>query len=161
MAEVFVGCGSNIEPEKHMRWALRELTTRFGPLKRSSVYRSAAHGFDGPDFLNMVVGFETAAPVDAVESALSALEAQCGRHSGERAGSRTLDLDLLLYGQRVDPAWRLPREDIDRYAFVRVPLIEIAPTLRHPLTGMIIGEHGTGSTEDRGALRRVGALDGV
>jgi 2-amino-4-hydroxy-6-hydroxymethyldihydropteridine diphosphokinase len=160
MPEVFVGCGSNIEPEANLRWAYTELEGRFGPLTASNVYLSAAYGFDGPDFLNMVLAFDTEQPVAAVEDVLSALETECGRDaSGERTGSRTLDLDLLLYGQRVDPAWRLPREDILRYSFVLVPLAEIAPKLRHPLTGIAIGATVAAAGSGLAPLTRLGAVD--
>ena len=140
MPEVFVGCGSNIEPERHLLWALGELERRFGPLRRSSVYRGAAYGFEGPDFLNMVVAFSSDEPVAVVEGFLSRLESEAGRDVGERSGSRTLDLDLLLFGQRVDARWRLPRDDVLRYSFVRIPLAELAPGLRHPVTGIAIQE---------------------
>jgi 2-amino-4-hydroxy-6-hydroxymethyldihydropteridine diphosphokinase len=140
MPEVFVGLGSNVEPEKNLRWALRELGSHFGHLNRSSVYQSPAFGFEGPDFLNMVVGFVTDSSVDAVEATLSKLENARGRDPADRAGSRTLDLDLLLLGQRVDAAKRLPRMDVLSYPFVLAPLAELAPALRHPVTGEVIGD---------------------
>ena len=129
MTEVFVGLGSNIEPEKHLRWALAELGHHFGKLDVSGVYRSPAFGFDGPDFLNMVVRFDTGADADAVEAVLSSLENECGRDDGARNGSRTLDLDLLLFGERIDAGRRLPRRDILIYPFVLAPLAELAPDL--------------------------------
>ena len=159
MPEVFVGCGSNIEPERHLRWALRELETRFGALERSTAYRCAAYGFDGPDFLNMVVRFRTDWRVDAVETVLSELEAACGREVGGRSGSRTLDLDLLLFGQRVDPAWRLPRDDILRYSFVNIPLAELAPALRHPVTGIKFAEAAGRACVDGSKPMPIGVLD--
>ena len=135
MPDVFVGVGSNIEPERHLRWALEKLEQHFGALKRSEIYRSPAYGFDGPDFLNMVVAFESDAHVDDVENVLSKLENECGRPSGERSGSRTLDLDLLLFGDRVDATRRLPRTDILIYPFVLKPLNDLAPERVHPVTG--------------------------
>ncbi|HEY5665381.1 MAG TPA: 2-amino-4-hydroxy-6-hydroxymethyldihydropteridine diphosphokinase [Gammaproteobacteria bacterium] len=159
MPEVFVGCGSNIEPERHLLWALGELERRFGPIRRSSVYRSAAFGFDGPDFLNMVIGFSTDEPVDVVEGFLSELESECGREVGSRSGSRTLDLDLLMFGQRVDPKWRLPRDDVLRYSFVRIPLADLAPGLRHPVTGIAMQDAGDRTTLDDANLTAIGALD--
>jgi 2-amino-4-hydroxy-6-hydroxymethyldihydropteridine diphosphokinase len=152
MPEVFVGLGSNVEPEANLRWALRELTNQFGPLNRSSVYRSPAYGFEGPDFLNMVVGFVADSSVDRVEEILSKLENARGRDRADRAGSRTLDLDLLLFGQRVDAAKRLPRMDVLSYPFVLAPLAELEPALRHPVTGEVIGDVW------RRASRRVATL---
>jgi 2-amino-4-hydroxy-6-hydroxymethyldihydropteridine diphosphokinase len=135
MPDVFVGIGSNIEPERHLRWALERLERQFGPLQRSDVYRSPAFGFEGPDFLNMVVGFECSGHVDDVEQVLSSLENECGRADGDRSGSRTLDLDLLLFGERIDAARRLPRTDILIYPFVLKPLNDLTPERVHPVTG--------------------------
>ena len=135
MPDVFVGLGSNIEPETNLRWAIEQLTQRFGDIVCSHAYQSPAFGFEGPDFLNLVAGFDTDTGVDDVEAILSALENSRGRDASDRSGSRTLDLDLLLYGQRVDARRRLPRVDVLSYAFVLGPLAEIAPGLRHPVTG--------------------------
>jgi 2-amino-4-hydroxy-6-hydroxymethyldihydropteridine diphosphokinase len=135
MPVVYVGCGSNIEPDSNLRWAIAEMRKRFGEIVCSTAYRSPAFGFTGPDFLNLVVAFESEAGPDAVEAVLSALENARGRADVERGGSRTLDLDLLLYGQRVDASRRLPRADILEYSFVLAPMAEIAPTLAHPVTG--------------------------
>lgn len=134
----FVGAGSNIEPHKHLRAAMTELEKRFGALSISSVYRTAAVGFDGEDFLNLVVAFETDRPVDEVIAGLDEVEAQAGRRrEGSRFSSRTLDLDLLMYGDRVvDRAGlTLPRDDILEYAFVLAPLAELEPDLVHPTAG--------------------------
>jgi 2-amino-4-hydroxy-6-hydroxymethyldihydropteridine diphosphokinase len=137
----FVSVGSNIEPAKHLRLALDELGRRFGPLQLSSVYRNRAEGFEGEDFLNMVVGFDTTAGAAAVIAELEQIHHLAGRVRGPQAfASRTLDLDLILYGDRIDPRLRLPRPDVTRYGFVLGPLAEIAPQLRHPATGETIGD---------------------
>ena len=158
MPEAFVGCGSNIDPEQNLKWALSELRKRFGELSCSSVYRSPAFGFEGPDFLNLVVGFQTDASADAVEAELSALETERGRNQGGRSGSRTLDLDLLLFDARVDPARRLPRADILRYPFVLVPLAEIYPTGRHPVTGISYQSAVKAGASSAASLSRVADL---
>lgn len=157
MPEVFVGLGSNIEPGRNLRWALTALERHFGTLLCSGVYRSPAYGFAGPEFLNMVVGFDTALDVDAVEAVLSELENARGRDPADRSGSRTLDLDLLLAGGRVDPLRRLPRADVLRYPFVLAPLAEIAPDLVHPVTGIAMAQ---ASESCRGAtLELLASLD--
>ncbi len=133
---VFVGAGSNVEPARHLRMALRELGRRFGPLMVSSVYRNRAVGFEGDDFLNMVIGFTTAECPEAIITELERLHGEAGRLRGAGAFCpRTLDLDLLLYGDEVSAQLRLPRPDITRYSFVLGPLAELAPKLRHPVTG--------------------------
>jgi 2-amino-4-hydroxy-6-hydroxymethyldihydropteridine diphosphokinase len=135
--DVYVGVGSNIEPATYLRRALESLRGRFPGLRASSVFRSPAWGFSGDDFLNMVVTFPSAAGAVDVERILSATEDQGGRErKAGRFNARTLDLDLLLYGQRVDPALRLPREDVLRYPFVLAPLAELAGSLTHPVTGV-------------------------
>lgn len=159
MPEIFVGLGSNIEPEENLRAALAALRNRFGDMRWSSVYRSPAFGFKGPEFLNMVVGFSADIGVDALEARLSELENARGRNLGPRSGSRTIDLDLLLYGRRVDASRRLPRADVLEYPFVLAPLAEIAPDLAHPVTGIPLGLAWSAMAGSVDALQRIGALD--
>ncbi len=134
MPRVYVGLGSNIEPEANLREAERRLSAELGPLDCSRVYRSPPYGFAGDDFLNMVVRFTSRAGPAAVDAVLTRIEDAAGRTS-ERRGARTLDLDLLLYGARVDAGQRLPRTDVLEYPFVLAPLAELAPDAVHPVTG--------------------------
>jgi 2-amino-4-hydroxy-6-hydroxymethyldihydropteridine diphosphokinase len=84
----------------------------------------------------LVVAFRSAAGVAAIKETLTAIENAAGRARMEpRPAACAVDLDLLLYGQRVDAQQRLPRVDILRRAFVLAPLAEIAPQLPHPVTG--------------------------
>jgi len=143
MPEVFVGIGSNIEPESHIRKAVGLLRARFGRLRLSPVYRNPAVGFVGEDFLNLVVAFESRTSVNEVRTALDKIEAACGRVRGSpRFAPRTLDLDLLMLGDLVTQApVRLPRPEILKYAFVLKPLADLSASLRHPLTGRSMAEH--------------------
>lgn len=134
----YVSAGSNIEPLPNLRLAIAELRRRFGPLQLSPVYRTPAVGFAGDDFLNLVLAFATSEPADAVVAELERLHGLAGRQRGPSAfASRTLDLDLLLYGDAVipEPPIKVPREDIRKYAFVLGPLADLAPGLVHPVTG--------------------------
>ncbi len=141
MTRAWISLGSNIEPEENLRHALRLLAARFGTLVTSPVYRTPAEGFVGDDFLNMVVGIETEEPPDRVKSALRAMEHARGRRRGsEKFSSRTLDLDLLTWGDLVDPDLGLPREEILHYAFVLGPLADVAADERHPVVGRTYGE---------------------
>lgn len=138
MPEVFVGAGSNIEPRRHLAAGLVSLAGHFGVLRLSPVYRNAPVGFDGDDFLNMVIAFDTDDPVAEVATTLAAIEAANGRTRAQTGMSpRTLDLDLLLYGDLVVAAGglRLPRDEITRYAFVLRPLADLAGERVHPLLG--------------------------
>jgi 2-amino-4-hydroxy-6-hydroxymethyldihydropteridine diphosphokinase len=134
MPEVFIGAGSNADPERRLRGALAELTRRFGPVRSSSVYRSAAVGIPAADYSNLVIAFTTELSVDSLRDELRAIEALAGRLRADSAVCE-LDLDLLLYGRRVDAVQRLPRPGLMTLPFVLVPLAELAPELVHPVTG--------------------------
>ena len=138
---VFVSAGSNIEPRANLEAACKALEQHYGELELSPLYRSPAAGFSGPDFLNLVAGFRTGeAPAEILER-LAGMETSAGRdRSAGKFSSRTLDLDLLLYGDRIDAALKLPHPDIKRYAFVLKPLADLAPELRHPITGATLAE---------------------
>ena len=141
MPSVFVSIGSNIDPERHVCSCLQALRERFGVLRLSTVYRTAAVGFDGDDFLNLVAAFDTEDTVDEVFDALHRIEDAHGRErSQQRFKARTLDLDLLLYGELVtrNDRYQLPRAEITRCAFVLKPLAEIAADVVHPNQGTTI-----------------------
>lgn len=138
MPRVFVSIGSNIEPEKNIRGAVRALRDAYGALTLSRVYESASQGFSGDNFHNLVAAFDSTESIQAVKAQLATIETAHGRTRGDRRlASRTLDLDLLLYDDAVihRAGLDLPRADIQEYAFVLAPLAEIAPDLRHPETG--------------------------
>ena len=137
MISAYIGVGSNIEPREHIRLAIDLLCQRFGALDVSPLYTCPAVGFSGPDFINLVVGFDTQLELSAVLDALHDIEAQCGRVRGQSTSSRTMDLDLLLFGDLVisQGKLKLPRDDILQYAFVLKPLADIAGDARHPQDG--------------------------
>ena len=136
---VFVSAGSNIEPRANLEAACAALGERYGALELSPVYESPAEGFDGPPFLNLVVSFRTEEAARDVLGALAELEERAGRdRSAGKFSSRTLDLDLLLYGDRVDATLKLPHPDIEHYAFVLRPLADLAGDLRHPTIGVAL-----------------------
>ncbi len=133
--DIYVSAGSNVDPERNLRSACRELVRRFGPVEASTVYRNPPVGFEGDDFLNFVLRFRSAEPAESILAELERLHAVAGRVRGPKPFT-PLDLDLLLYGDAVrSGVVRVPREDILRYAFVLAPLAELAPDLRHPVTG--------------------------
>jgi 2-amino-4-hydroxy-6-hydroxymethyldihydropteridine diphosphokinase len=160
MPDVCVGLGSNDDPQGRLVDAVEALARELGALRRSSVYRSAAVGTPAPDYLNMAVAFRSDSGPDAVKALLMAVEAAAGRARTEpRAALVALDLDLLLYGARVDAERRLPHPDVLRRPFVLAPLAELAPDVAHPLTGEALArawrslEQGAG-----GEVARLGAL---
>ena len=120
MHRAYLSLGSNIEPEKHLRAGIRALRERFGALIVSPVYRSAAVGFDGPDFLNLAVGLDTDLDAPALDAWLHALEDREGRRRDQpRYASRTLDVDIVLFDDRIIEGpghLRIPRPEL-REAF--------------------------------------------
>ncbi len=137
MPRGYISIGSNIEREKNIFSALRALERQFGKLQVSSIFETEPVGFSGDPFYNLVVGFDSELDVKAVASLLREIEMEHGRtHNSHKFSARTLDLDLLLYGDLVMTEGRLqlPREEITRYAFVLEPLAEIAPDLQHPVS---------------------------
>lgn len=142
MQRVWVSVGSNIEREANIRAALRELRDLFGELTLSPVYETEAVGFAGEPFYNLVVGFRTALPPATLHGLMHAVEARHGRTRGaDRFAPRTLDLDVLTYGDSVtnDGGKLLPRDEILHYAFVLAPLADVAGDEVHPSTGQTYG----------------------
>ena len=141
--QVFVAAGSNLEPEKNLAHACAEMLHSWPDAKFSRAYRNVAVGFEGPDFINLVVGFSTAHPVDAVIARLRAIETRCGRpRYAPKWASRTMDLDVLLFGDLVVKTddYTLPRPDLLKRPYMLGPLAEIAPDVVHPTEHRTIGE---------------------
>jgi 2-amino-4-hydroxy-6-hydroxymethyldihydropteridine diphosphokinase len=138
MPRVYVSVGSNVEPVRHIQAALASLAAHYGDLGVSPVYESRALGFHGGNFLNLVVSFETEEAPSTVAGRLKAVEAAEGRsREGPRFSDRTLDLDLILYGDAVltDGTLQVPRPEVLEHAHVLRPLADLAGDRRHPLTG--------------------------
>ncbi len=135
--QVYVSIGSNIQPSHNIHSGVRALREIYGELQVSPVYESAAVGFTGDNFYNLVVGFQTQEEALAVNQCLAEIETAHHRQRGhEKFSSRTLDLDLLLYDQQIieQDKLRLPRDEILKYAFVLRPLADIFPQGKHPIT---------------------------
>jgi 2-amino-4-hydroxy-6-hydroxymethyldihydropteridine diphosphokinase len=130
---VYIGLGSNLrEPERQVRTACGEIALIPGiRLRRcSSLYRTAPIGYaDQPDFINAVAEIRTVlAPLRLLEF-MRRIETDHGRVRELRNGPRTLDLDILIYGelQIADDELVLPHPRAHQRAFVLLPLLEIAP----------------------------------
>ena len=143
MTAVYVAAGSNVEPERHLARACAEIAKTWSDARFSRAYRNKAVGFDGPDFLNMVVGFHTTEPVEAVITRLREIETLCGRpRHAPKWASRSMDLDILLFGARIEKTadYTLPRPDLLKRPYMLGPMAEIAPGVMHPTAGKTIGE---------------------
>ncbi len=133
----YISIGSNIEREKNIRSSLISLKNQFGELIISSVYESEAVGFTGDVFYNLIVGFKSKLDVKIIAKQLREIELIHGRtQDSQKFSARTLDLDLILYGDLIihEGCLQIPRDEIKRYAFVLEPLAEIAANLQHPVS---------------------------
>lgn len=143
MARVYLSLGSNLEPQRYLRAAIAELREKFGDITVSPAYRSQSVGFDGADFINLAVGLDTTLSPDALNEWLHALEDRHGRRRDvPRYADRTLDVDIVLYETLVTCGagnLQIPRKEL-QHAFVLCPMADIAPDLRHPLTGQSMAE---------------------
>ena len=139
MTTVLLSLGSNLQPQQHLHAAVEALRARFGAIDVSPAYRTAAVGFDGPDFLNNAVAIETDEPLEALDQWLHDVEDAHGRdRSGPRFSDRTLDIDVVFYGDLIVEGpghLRIPRPEL-KHAFVLKPLADIAPDFIDPVSGL-------------------------
>lgn len=143
MAGGYISIGSNIDKDKNILASLHALERQFGKLTISSIYESEPVGFTGDTFYNLVVGFNSELGVKEVAKKLRQIELDNGRtRDSQKFSARTLDLDLILYDDLIlnDGRLRIPRDEIERYAFVLEPLAEIAPALKHPISHLSYAE---------------------
>jgi 2-amino-4-hydroxy-6-hydroxymethyldihydropteridine diphosphokinase len=139
----YVGIGANLEdPTAKVRTALDELGRLPATVlvRSSSLYRTAPVGYlDQPDFINAVAQLRTGLAAEALLLALLGIEARHGRVRSTRNAPRTLDLDLLLFGEQImdEPGLVVPHPRMHERAFVLVPLPEIAPGARVPGHGLV------------------------
>ena len=150
METAYIGMGANLPraagaPEATLAAAV----VRFGSLgrvaARSHLYSTKPVGFaDQPRFVNAVVALETAMPPRPLLEGLLAIEREFGRDrsAGIPNGPRTLDLDILLYGDRniSEAGLEIPHPRLAERCFVLVPLNEIAPEIRDPRTGLTVAQ---------------------
>jgi 2-amino-4-hydroxy-6-hydroxymethyldihydropteridine diphosphokinase len=135
---VFVGLGANLgDVAATVGAAFDALDALPGTrcVARSALYRSAPIDAQGADYINAVAQLQTQLSPAALLKELQAIEERFGRERPHRNAPRTLDLDLLLYGERriVTPQLTVPHPRMHERAFVLVPLAEIAPDLAWPI----------------------------
>jgi len=132
----WLGLGSNVDAESHIRAGIGELQRDFDKVALSPVYSSTAVGFEGDDFINLVARVETDMHPLALRDYLRDLEDRFGRQRGDaRFSDRTLDIDILLYDDLVlfSPKLEIPRAEILKFAHVLKPLADLDPQLVHPV----------------------------
>lgn len=143
MTRCYIALGSNLDnPEQQVKQAMTRLTEldSSSSMTCSSLYRSKPLGpQQQPDFINAVVGLECELPALQLLSRLQGIENDQGRVRAERWGPRSLDLDLLLYGEETidHPDLKVPHPEMAKRNFVLIPLYEIAAELTIPAMGKL------------------------
>ena len=135
MQQVFVSIGSNIDPRRNIEEARIILGNLFD-CTFSGLYETRAEGFEGNNFINSVVGFETDLQLIELRDKFKQIEKKMGRSDNQKGMSdRIIDLDIILYGDQViqDGDFDIPSKDIENYLFVLEPLAEIAGARHHPI----------------------------
>ena len=145
--KAFIGLGSNLgEREAMIRQALEAITRLPGTqlLRASSLYDPEPQGeVDQPNFLTAVAQIDTELTARQLLWNMLLIEKRLGRVRTQRWGPRTIDLDLLLYGNLIveEPDLVVPHPELTRRSFVLVPLVELDPLLVHPGTGETLLSH--------------------
>ena len=157
--QAYLCLGSNIEPEKNIRFAVQRVLADFEQVKISNLYRSAAVGFVGEDFLNLALSINTQLSLEALLDYTDALEKEAGRIRIRRgrSDSRTLDIDVVMYGnlQGKHAGREWPSADINENAHVLLPISEIAGGRIHPALGVKFSKLWREFDHDELTLERV------
>ena len=153
---VYLGLGSNMgDRQRNLDKALEFLSQRLRMGKISSIYDTESLGDTSqPRYLNLVCQAYTRLEPTALLALVKGIETKLGR-VGKSGAPRTIDIDILLYGDKVieTPELVIPHSKMTKRAFVLVPLDEIAPDLVHPASGKTIRELLKGVTEKQGVLK--------
>ncbi|MBI3180569.1 MAG: 2-amino-4-hydroxy-6-hydroxymethyldihydropteridine diphosphokinase [Myxococcales bacterium] len=142
---IYIGLGSNLgDREKLLQEAVLALCRidAVAVVGRSSLYESAPLGPPQPRYLNAVVSIECALEPERLLTILKEIERDLGRTEGDRWGPRPIDLDILLWGERVvaDAKLQIPHLDLHNRRFALEPLCELDPSAVHPLLGATMRE---------------------
>jgi 2-amino-4-hydroxy-6-hydroxymethyldihydropteridine diphosphokinase len=135
MSIAWLGLGSNVSAETHIRASIDELEKDFDNVSLSPVYSSTSVGFEGKDFINLVARVETEMHPLELRQYLRDLEDRFGRKRGvAKFSDRSLDIDILLYDDLVllSPVLEIPRAEILKFSHVLKPLADLEPDLIHP-----------------------------
>lgn len=138
MPLVYLGLGSNIEPIENMPEAATQLMMRFPGITFSTVYKTSPREMtDQPDFFNAVAEIRTLETPEEIHHKLQEVENILGKNIARRFGPRTMDIDLLLYGDQViEGPLTIPHPRMHERRFVLEPLCDlIDPEALHPILG--------------------------
>ena len=157
MVAVYLDIGSNIDREANIQSCVDELRNKFPNMVFSKAYESEAFGFTGDAFINVSASFETDLSYPELKALLKGIENQHARkRSNTKFISRTLDVDVLLYGDSIlHPDNDVPRAEILKFPFVLFPLAEIAADVMHPEQKKTIAELAKESELDKNTLTEI------
>ncbi|MCP4046060.1 MAG: 2-amino-4-hydroxy-6-hydroxymethyldihydropteridine diphosphokinase [Gammaproteobacteria bacterium] len=156
MSTAWLGLGSNVDADTNIRVGIRALEETFRNVRLSPAYISAAVGFEGDDFINLVARVDTDMHPIALRQYLRELEDHHGRKRNvPKFSDRFLDVDILLYDDLVvlSPVLEVPRAEILKFAHVLKPLADLDPELVHPSDRRTMSEIWESSGLDGGCLR--------
>jgi 2-amino-4-hydroxy-6-hydroxymethyldihydropteridine diphosphokinase len=145
MNDVYLLLGSNLgNREMFLQQAAYEIEKAIDPIaKRSAILQTPAWGkTDEPDYLNQALLIKTDMPATEILQTILAIELLLGRERIEKWGSRTIDIDILLYGDEIIslPGLIVPHPQLHKRKFAMEPLIEISPKLVHPIFNRAIAD---------------------
>lgn len=157
MVAVYLDIGSNIDREANIQSCIDQLLKDFPDITFSKAYESESFGFKGDPFINISAGFKTDLSYSELKKYLQNLE---NKHARKRSNTkfiaRTLDADVLLYGDSVlQPESDVPRAEILKFPFVLFPLAEIAADVIHPQQKKTIAELAKESELDKNTLTEI------
>jgi 2-amino-4-hydroxy-6-hydroxymethyldihydropteridine diphosphokinase len=135
VSTAWLGLGSNVDAQSHIRAGIAALKETFGDVSLSPAYASTAVGFDGDDFINLVARIETDMQPIELRQYLRDLEDRYGRvRDVPKFSDRSLDIDILFFDDLVlrSPILEIPRAEILKFAQVLKPLTDLEPDLVHP-----------------------------
>lgn len=157
MAQVFIGIGSNSQPDVHIPRALSALSEILDDIESSPYYLSPAVNDAQGEFVNFVLAGETSLLPHELVRQFKIIEKRCGRG----ASRQTIDIDLLLYDSLVisDGALQIPRKDIETFPFVLMPLAVMAPNFQHPVLGISLLELWERSGLDCAMMKEIALKD--
>ncbi len=143
MHKVYLSLGSNINAEQNIKNALSSLEQCFGSIEVSPIYESEALGFEGDNFLNLMVAIACEQDLSELIVELKTMEDQLGRvRGGPKFSPRVIDMDIVLFDDLCGEyaGIVLPRDELRKNAYVLLPLKDMAPELVDPESGLSMNE---------------------
>jgi len=156
MSVAWLGLGSNVNAETHIRAGIDALVKDFRNVSLSPAYASTSVGFEGDDFINLVARVETEMHPLELRQYLRDLEDRYGRERDvPKFSDRSLDIDILFYDDLIllSPLLEIPRAEILKFAHVLKPLADLEPDLMHPSEQRTMAEIWSSSGLDDSCLR--------